>query len=237
MKQFIYLLIVLFTAISCTEKETVVINLNETKTITLNTGIDLSSKVGDVFNRTPASTCTFPEEYKHSIPDLFNVTFIPTGAGKTYSFSNIKEGQHTFEVPANKYRVVVTNSKVKYPGELPVYTLNLYLYGENTIDFVTEDTGTVIVNNPYSSVMVVDNISITSPPRLDGQSMERVEGYYNIYVKKTSKAQLSINNNQKEINRLFEANKVYRYMICPESDLGIIISDDIFKHNPIDTKF
>lgn len=229
MKNFIYLFIALLSLTACENREEIIIKIPETKTITLDTGVDLSADVGGIFNKT-SSECEFPDEYEHPIPTKFNVYFIPKRGGETLSFSNIEEGRHEFEVIPSEYTVVVTNSDKKYFGDLPMYSNTLYLFGSKDIDFKEEDNASVIVRNNYASIMVVKNESITSVPQFDGMLMEDVGDYYNIYSKKSGVCYLGINNDTEQVRQRFAANYVHRFMLCPKSGLTIVVQDDIFKY-------
>lgn len=227
MRKTISLLLVILATISCS-KDTINVYQKEypTKEISLKTSILLESSKADLFGGKKASSCEFPDLYKHDIPDEFNVYFIPS-SGETIEFNNIKEGKHTFEIPATEYTVVVTNSNKKYRGELPIYSDTLYLFGQNVIDFSQTDNGEVLVTNDYSSIMVVNNTAIKSTPQLDGQNMDDLGEYYNLYTRKEGNSYLGINNDSKQVNETFQPNQVYRYMICPEGTFTIIVDSDI----------
>ena len=233
MKNLFYLLIIMAITYSCDCDDTdVIVVVPETKKVSLNSKVNLSSDVSPVFNKKKEESgdarCEFPDYYQHQIPELFNVYFIPKKGGDVLSFENILEGNNEFEITAQEYTVVVTNSDKKYAGELPVYSTDLYLFGSKDIDFSKEDEATITVYNPYASIMVVNNESITSVPKVDGQLMKNVGDYFNIYTTKTSSVYLGINNDQEQVRRKYEINKVYRFILCPTSDLRIILQESIF---------
>lgn len=216
---------VLFTA--CTEKETIIIQ-NEIIEVSLNSLVNLDAETGNIFSKKPAS-CEFPTKYEHNIPTEFNVYFLATNGAKSYEFNNVTEGKKTFKIEKNKYRIVVTNSTKHYRGELDVYSSELYLFGETEVDYTKTTEGYVEVTNDYASVMVVNNDAITSTPVLDGQQMDNVGVYYNLYTRKKGQSYLGINNDTKQVNQVFKANHVYRYILCNKGDLTIDLQDDILE--------
>lgn len=232
-KQLTILAIALLSLTACTEKETIIIN-NEIVEVQLNTKINLSSDVEAIFSKQTLE-CEFPKKYDHKLPELFNVYFISRNGGENYEFNNVKEGDRTYKIKRDNYRIVVTNSNKKYLGELPVYSTKLYLFGETTANYLINDNADIEVKNTYASVMVVNNDALITPPMLDGQKMANVGDYYNLYVRKKSKSYLGINNDTKQVNKEFKANKVYRYILCQQGSLNIGVDEDIFEETE-DTK-
>lgn len=227
----ITILIAVLALSSCSNDDSVIIyNECQTKEISLNLETSLKVEKNPIFSgKSETPSCEFPEKYNHEIPSEFNVYFIPKNGGSTIEFNGIKEGKQTFEIPKTNYRVVVTNSKKQFRGELPIYSELLYLFGESEIDFSNTDNGEVLVTNDYASIMVVDNTAITSAPKLDGQTMADIGNYYNLYTRKKGSSYLGINNDSKQVTEKFEPNQVYRYMICPEGTFTIIVDEDILE--------
>lgn len=233
MKKTLLTLIAVVTLTACSEKETIIIN-NEIVAVQLNTKINLSSDVEAIFSKQTLE-CEFTKKYDHKLPELFNVYFISMNGGENYEFNNVKEGNKTYKIKRDNYRIVVTNSNKKYLGELPVYSTKLYLFGETTANYLINDNANIEVKNTYASVMVVNNDAITTTPMLDGQKMANVGDYYNLYIRKKGKSYLGINNDTKQVNKEFKANKVYRYILCQQGSLNIGVDEDILEETE-DTK-
>ena len=220
MRKLLILIVALLLS-SCSNDDCVTV---ETKHVTLNTKIVLAEVSYPMFGRKAMASCEFPELYNHKIPSEFNVYFI--GDTETYEFTGVKEGKNTFEIPAIKYRIVVTNSDKKFRDELPIYSEILYLFGEDRLDFSKVDTADIIITNDYASVMVVNNSAIKSSPQLDGQNMMLAGEYYNLYTRKEDSTYLNLGSG---VNQKFKANEVYRFMICPEGSFNLVIDTDILK--------
>lgn len=231
MKKLIFALAVIVA--SCSSDSVDLIEQQEmaVKEVTLDMSVLLSRETIPFFQRR-STGCSFPEYYKHKVSSSFNVYFIPTtlATAEPFSFSGVIEGKTTFKIPAIEYRVVVTNSDKKNRAELPIYSDVLYLYGESVIDFSNVDTVDVEVTNDYTSIMVVKNTAITSVPEFAGVDLYDVGEYYNIYYRSNSGSiygKLGLNNYAENHEGTFLPNQVYRFMLCPEGNVNIIVEEDI----------
>ena len=188
----------------------------------------MASETNPIMQR--RASCDFPALYVHTIPSTFNVYFIPSDGSATIEYANIGTGKSVFEVPATKYRVVVTNSTAKDRYSLPLYSEVLFLYGENTVDFATAENVDVTVTNGYSSIMVVKNKTITTVPKFAGVALYDFGTYYNIYYRSESgiaTGELGLNDYTKKVAVEVKANEVHRFMMCPEDGLNIIVDSNI----------
>lgn len=224
------ILVLAFLMASCSSDSDALIPDQEVamKDITLNLDVLIASESSPIMQR--RSTCDFPELYHHKISNTFNVYFIPTQGGESFTFTDVNEGKSTFSIPEIEYRVVVTNSDKKYRGELPITADVLYLFGESTVDFKMVDTVDVAVTNDYASIMVVSNTAITHVPVFAGVPLSLTGEYYNIYVRSNDgpiTGTLGINDYKENYEGTFTPNEVYRFMICPQGSVNIIVDSDI----------
>lgn len=222
MKKLLILLLVVTTA--CTKEYC---GQNDTKIVTLNT-INLLKKT-ESEGISSKNACEFPSSFVHYIPNEFNVFFIPLSGGDTIEYNNIVAGTNNFEIPAEDYRVVVTNYT---STDLPDTTTELYLYGEAEIYYSTTDTGTVNVGNLYSAIMVANtNKFVKGTPTLDGTDLVEVSSdWWFLYSKVEGNETLLIPSRGGEVvehTTDHTNNKVYKYMICKESSTGIVIDTNI----------
>jgi hypothetical protein len=200
------------------------------KKVTLNTEVIMASETNPIMQR--KATCDFPALYEHTVPSTFNVYFIPTDiVSATITYTNVEAGKRVFELPAMKYRVVVTNSEVQHRYQLPQSSDVLLLFGENTVDFTTIENVDVEVTNDYASIMVAKNKAITSAPIFGSITLADFGSYYNIYMRNGEGGaiigDLGINNWTYRSSVSVMPNEVHRFMICAEDGLNIIVDSNI----------
>src|SRR5699024_5513433 len=228
MKKLLSILAIALFAISCGDKSTTVVVYPQ-KVIKLDEVNLLTQKDAPMFAKAK-SKCSFPAEYQHSLPDKFNLFFVNLSNASDYvKFQEVEERTRTYKVAAREWRVVVTNSSETQQVQLPRHSTELFLWGEETIDFSNKEEGKVEIGNPYAAVMLVDNNAVQSTPTLDGTQMEDVGEYFTLYTKPTQNQNLSFKNyrNKNENHQVgpFKANQVYRYMVCQEVGLEIEVDD------------
>lgn len=202
------------------------------KNVTLNMDVLMASETRPMMQR--RATCDFPALYEHTIPSSFNVYFIPIdGSAATIEHTDVGIGKTIFEVPARKYKVIVTNHTTQNGRwELPLHSDVLYLYGESEVDFSILENVDVTVTNDYASIMVVKNKAITSVPEFAGVELFDFGTYYNIYYRNAEglglvAGTLQLNNYTLSSEVSVGSNEVHRFMICAEDGLNIILDSNI----------
>lgn len=169
-----------------------------------------------------------------TIPSNFKAYFIaaeskgPYTTGDLIKTLDVSTGVQTIEVPKLKYNVYVTNYDKSGDWyiwndaieQLPKASFELYLYGKNTIDYVTQTVGEVKVNNPYSAIFINKEFldPARTPREFDGGLGEyntfNSEWFY-MFVRKRHNSQVWITqyngNKSYQWSEDVVANKIYRY--------------------------
>ncbi|WP_194774766.1 hypothetical protein [Pararhodonellum marinum] len=173
--------------------------------------------------------CEFPDDYQHDVPSSFDVYFIGAD-GKEFKFENVGEGTDTYELPLQSYTIYVTNFS-DYQN-LPQYTDQLFMLGTSIVDFSNTSSATVTVLNPYSAVMVgiTNQLSISTVPTLEGNALSNVGDWFLIYslsdAGNTEDLMITdVRGDQRTLTENFNRNEQYRYVLCIDSDLTIVVED------------
>lgn len=156
-------------------------------------------------------------------------------------------------MPGRPYRVVVTNKNFNAAttGDqirrnlLPEYSSDIYLYGENNIDYKASNEGSVTVTNDYAASMILKSAMVKSVPTMQGTPYFSTDHYYIIYVRDQS-GQVSIQRNTAfqilnttggtthyNLSHTYTANKIslFHFKLYDETDgsFNIVVDENILK--------
>ncbi|THD67673.1 hypothetical protein E7Z59_08430 [Robertkochia marina] len=248
MKNFKFLQIAFLAVIflSCSKDEDTPMQ-QETGTVSIeltNVLVDqeyIGAKGASVMN---ATSCQFPDLPTITIPSLFTVKFKKNGAD-AYVFNDVTAGTNAFDVVLDQYDIeVISNNYNPNP-----VTLEVILESDvQTVDFRTQKTLNVLMNTKQSLILLarenVDisngNTTLTAPDAtVTGLTLGYTD-YVGVYVKSDvfSGGTLSFQDTQgtiwNETLPTLEYGKIYRYLVCPDSEVGISVATGIFEDAPND---
>lgn len=251
MKNFKFLtiaLIAVLTAVSCSKEDS---PMEEPQLVMGQVELDLTNvlvekstigaKDSDVMY---ATSCQFPDLPTITIPDLFTVKFMKNGA-EVYSFGGVSAGSNTFDIALDAYDVEVVSDN--YSADVSSSDVILESDVQN-IDFRTQKTLNVLLNTKQSLILVAkDNLdpvytpNILHPTTFQPYILADIStDYWGIYVKSDdfSGGILKITDSQ---GNAIDTNlptldygALYRYIACPDSEVGISVATGIFEDAPTD---
>lgn len=224
MKKFIYLLAAAFMLLSCTKELTTIIVVPEVE-VQLDTRTFFNVEQSELITRS-THIHQYPTEYKaYFVSNENKGDYVKDQLVTTI---NVVPGLQTIVVPKLNYKVYVTNYDKTGDWyiwndaieQLPRASFELYLYGKNTIDYVTQTVGEVKVNNPYSAIFINKEFldPARTPREFDGGLGEyntfNSEWFY-MFVRKRHNSQVWITqyngNKSYQWSEDVVANKIYRY--------------------------
>lgn len=198
----------------------------------------VSGATKEVCDLKPA--CDFPEIPLLNVPNSFTVRFYRDGEDALI-FTGLTEGVHEFEIPLDFYTQVVVVS-----GELNTYDDGMVLSGGvQNVDFSTTARIDVTVS-PQSGLVLVakDNLDagvIPSIQRADNSnSPEQLYDFGNywgifaltdtggILTQKVSFTDTQ-GNEFLEVIDPFNQNTIYRFLVCPDAEVGIQLEENLFE--------
>lgn len=195
---------------------------------------NFSARVTEKMATAYATTQSTDLSYEHKLPNTFTAYFVAKETKGQYTKDQIvKEivvnaGTNTIEVPKMNLHVYVTNYSKNgnwftWPDaieQMPMTSNEIYMIGDDLIDFNTVTEAAVEVFNPYAAVMIMNNQVVNGIPKSNDTNDDytRVsDHWYNLYIRMdytNTMVPISIVGNPNDLytlNRPIEANKIYQF--------------------------
>jgi hypothetical protein len=211
LRNIITLLLTILIVGSC-RKETDLIS----EKITLSITVDKLWVVNNQFNNKASKSCDFPETFAPIDSRTYYLVLESLDNGEIQRIViDDNAGSFTFTNHGDNYRLFTST----FDGEiLPETGDNYYWFSEQVLDLGVNRDIEVLLENPYSAVVVVNKENTIQPtPTLDGQDMfvksdgwyifTKVEGEEAIQILKTDGGTVNLNTD-------YEPTQIYTYMYC-----------------------
>lgn len=227
MKRILVALVVLLS-LSCGKNsdlvtDTVVVDQIIPKTVTLSVNIQKLYSNQNSFGLS-GKGCVFPPIL--ATPDLTKNYLVFESLDDPTKIQEITlEGlTGTFEITiyGNNYKLTASTHST---GVLPDYSDQFYWYGEQTIDLDVSSAVSLVMSNPYSAVVVINNeFDIAFAPVLDGTPLfANAVGWF-IFTKVVGEESLVITKATLEVETIlfsFEPTLITTYMYCDPLSLDL----------------
>jgi len=217
--RLIGVLLILLTATLGCEKES---DLKADK-ITLSITVDKLWIADNQFNNA-SKACTFPDSFAPVDSNTYYLTLesIDTGAIQHIVIAD-GQGSFTFDIQGDNYKLTTTTYADGIV--LPITGDNYYWFAEQTIDLGVSRNITVVLENPYSAIVVINNENTILPtPTLSGEPMFVKEDGWYIFSKADGVEPVDIlkaDGGTVNLNTSYEPAQIYTYMYCEPLSLTI----------------
>lgn len=191
--------------------------------ITLSITVDKLWVADNQFNNA-SKACTFPDTFAPVDSNTYYLTLesIDTGAIQHIVIAD-GQGSFTFEVHGDNYKLTTTT----YADGLvlPITGDDYYWFAEQIIDLGASRDVAVVLENPYSAIVVINNENTILPtPTLSGEPMfVKADGWY-IFSKAEGVEPVNIlkaDGGTVNLNTSYEPAQIYTYMYCEPLSLTI----------------
>jgi len=191
--------------------------------ITLSITVDKLWVADNQFNNA-SKACEFPDTFAPVDSNTYYLTLesLDTGDIQNIIIADV-QGSFTFEVHGEYYKLTTTT----YADGLvlPIIGDDYYWFAEQTIDLGVSRNVAVVLENPYSAIVVINNENTILPtPTLSGEPMfVKADGWY-IFSKAEGVEPVDIlkaDGGTVNLNTSYEPAQIYTYMYCEPLSLSI----------------
>jgi len=200
--------------------------------ITISISIDKLWVADNQFNNAGKS-CIFPETFAPVDSNTYYITLESLDGGETQQIVIADgAGSFTFTNYGDNYKVITSTSETL---PLPLTGDNYYWYTEQIIDLSVSRSVDIVLENPYSAVVVINNENTIKPtPTLSGEQFyvkedgwfifSRVEGVEPVNITKWDDSVVNLNTS-------YEPAQIYTYMYCEPLSMAISKATIPFTNN------
>ena len=224
-------------------------------------GLDAQALIASAQSPFQAKGIPFDNSYTHVMPTSYQAYIVADETkgqytqGQVLKTITVADGMNTITVPKMKVKVYVTNyikpntntsaANAWYTwstaiDQLPQTSHTLNLYGFNSVDYSTTNTGMVTMTNPYGAIMIKKNQWVNGIPTSydtnQAYFLDAATNWYILYIRNNNtntKIPINIPGNPNQHYTLSEVvtpNKINQYTINGNvgeigGNLGIGVAD------------
>lgn len=175
------------------------------------------------FNNETGKSCTFPDTFAPVDSETYYIILESLDGGETQTIIIADgAGSFTFTNYGDNYKVTTSTSETL---PLPLTGDDYYWYTEQTIDLAVSRSVDIVLENPYSAIVVINNENTIKPtPTLSGEPLyvkedgwfifSRVEGVEPVSITKWDDSVVSLNTS-------YEPAQIFTYMYCEPLSMAI----------------